>query len=101
VDLIHELGLGPDLDWIESRVAFLAKGKIYPFVGAMDLLRFSAVSFATRIRLGLAALWRRRQPDWKQYEGKKAKEWILKTVGREGYDAVWGPLLRAKFGPHA
>jgi len=101
VDLIHELGLGHDLDWIESRVAFLAKGKIYPFVGAMDLLRFSAVSFATRIRLGLAALWLRRQPDWKQYEGKKAKEWILKTVGREGYDAVWGPLLRAKFGPHA
>jgi protoporphyrinogen oxidase len=100
-DLIHQLGLGPDLEWIESKVAFLSGGKIYPFVGAVDLLKFSAVSFLTRIRLGLAALWLRGQHDWKQYEGKRAKEWIVRAVGREGYEAVWGPLLRAKFGRHA
>ena len=100
-ELIHELGLGDDLEWIESKVGFLADGKQYNFVGAMDLLRFTPVSLLTRMRLGLAALWLRRQPDWKRYEGKRASEWIRKYVGREGYDRVWGPLLRAKFGPHA
>ncbi len=100
-ELIHELGLGDDLEWIHSKVGFLSGGKIYPFVGAIDLLRFTPVSLITRIRLGLAALWLRRQHDWKQYEGKRAKDWILRAVGREGYEKVWGPLLRAKFGPHA
>lgn len=98
---IHDLGLGDDLEWIESKVGFLTDGRIYPFVGAVDLLRFKPVSFVTRLRLGLAALYLRRQSDWKRYEGKKAKEWIERYVGREGYQRVWGPLLRAKFGAHA
>jgi protoporphyrinogen oxidase len=101
IDLINELGLGHDLEWIESKVGFLTDAKIYPFVGAVDLLRFSPVSFVTRLRLGLAALWLRRRPEWQQYEGRRAKEWIVRAVGQEGYDRVWGPLLRAKFGPHA
>ena len=99
--LIDELGLGADLEWIESKVGFQTGGKTYPFIGAMDLLRFTPVSLLTRVRLGLAALWLRRQANWKQYEGMRAKDWILRVVGREGYEAVWGPLLRAKFGRHA
>ncbi len=98
VALIDELGLGPDLEWIPSRVGFFARGKHYPFVGAVDLLKFSDVSFPTRIRLGLAALYLRRYTNWRAYEGKRARDWILKWVGREGYDRVWGALLRAKFG---
>lgn len=99
--LIDELGLGPDLEWIDSKVGFFARGKLYPFVGAVDLLRFSDVSFPTRIRLGVAALWLRRYKDWHNYEGKRARDWILKWVGREGYERVWGALLRAKFGTKA
>ena len=99
--LIDELGLGPDLEWIDSKVGFFARGKHYPFVGAVDLLRFSDVSFITRIRLGVAALWLRRYKEWRNYEGKRARDWILKWVGREGYDRVWGALLRAKFGTKA
>ena len=32
VDLIHELGLGPKLRWIESKVGIFHGGKIYDFV---------------------------------------------------------------------
>jgi protoporphyrinogen oxidase len=99
--LIDELGLGPDLEWIDSKVGFFARGRHYPFVGAVDLLRFSDVSFPTRIRLGLAALWLRRYRNWRAYEGKRARDWIMKWVGREGYERVWGALLRAKFGTKA
>jgi protoporphyrinogen oxidase len=100
-ELIAELGLGADLDWIPSRVGFLSGGRVYPFVSALDLLRFSPVSLLTRVRLGLAALWLRRQSNWRRYEGRRAKDWIERWVGREGYARVWGPLLRAKFGAHA
>ena len=101
VEVIDELGLGDELDWLPSSVGLAAGGRLYPFSGPLDLLRFTRVSLWTRIRLGLAALWLRRQRDWRRYEGQRARDWIVRAVGRQGYDAVWGPLLRAKFGDHA
>ena len=101
VELIEELGLSDNLDWVPSKVGLATGGRIYPFVGAVDLLRFDRVSLLTRLRLGLAALWLRRQKDWHRYEGQRARDWIVRAVGQQGYDAVWGPLLRAKFGAHA
>lgn len=101
IALIEELGLGPDLEWIDSRGAMNAGGRNYPFVGPLDLLRFDRVSLLTRFRLGFAALWLRRNPNWRGYEGIRARDWITSRVGHEGYERVWGPLLRAKFGPYA
>ena len=101
IAMIEELGLGDDLQWIESNIALQIGERRYPFVSATDLLRFDAVSLLTRVRLGLAALWLRRVTDWPRYEGQRASEWITSRVGREGYERVWGPLLRAKFGDHA
>ncbi|RLT39890.1 MAG: FAD-dependent oxidoreductase [Chloroflexi bacterium] len=101
VELINELGLGDDLAWIDSNVGLHARGKNYSFVGPIDLLRFDRVSLITRVRLGLGALYLRRYRNWRNFEGKRAAEWIRRWVGREGYDAVWGPLLRAKFRAHA
>ncbi|MYE31701.1 MAG: FAD-dependent oxidoreductase, partial [Chloroflexi bacterium] len=99
--LIEELGLGDDLEWIESRVGMLVGDRVFRFTGALDLLRFTPVSLLTRMRLGLSALWLRRVADWERYEGMRAAEWITRAAGREGYERVWGPLLRAKFGRHA
>ena len=99
--LIEELGLGEDLEWRESKVGMLVGDRIFRFTGALDLLRFTPVSLLTRLRLGLSALWLRRVADWERYEGQRAAEWITRAAGREGYERVWGPLLRAKFGRHA
>ena len=100
-ELIEELGLGEDLEWVDSQVGMLVGERIFPFTGALDLLRFTPVSLLTRLRLGLTALWLRRVSDWRRYEGQRAEDWIVRRVGREGYARVWGPLLRAKFGRHA
>jgi len=101
VRMIEELGLGDDLAWIDSNVGLHGGGKNYPFVGALDLVKFSRVSLLSRVRLGLTALWLRRVKDYHQYEGVRAAQWIRAKVGQEGYDRVWGPLLRAKFSEHA
>lgn len=101
IRVIRELGLEDDLTWIDSNVGLHGGGKNYPFVGALDLLKFSRVSLLSRLRLGLTALWLRRIADYQRYEGTRAAEWIRAKVGREGYDRVWGPLLRAKFSEHA
>lgn len=101
VRYINELGLGDHLRWIESKVAFLSGGRIYPFVTPADLLRYRPAPLLGRVRLGLAALWLRRQHNWHKYEAVTARQWMERAVGKRAFAAVWGPLLRGKFADQA
>ncbi len=101
IDLIQRLGFDDDLTWRESKGGLFRDGRSWRFVTPADLLRFSAVPFIDRLRLGFWAVYLRRKKDWRQYESVRAKDWILAHVGRRGYEAVWGPLLRAKFADYA
>ena len=96
--LIEELGLGEKLHWRDSKVGFYHGGRLYDFVTPLDLLRFKPVPPIDRIRMGLAALYLRRQNDWHRYESITAAEWVQRYMGKGAYDAIWGPLLRGKFG---
>ena len=101
INLVQELGLGPRLHWLDSRVGFFHGGRIYPFVTPGDLLRFSPIGFTDRVRLGLLGMYLRRATDWRRWEGITAREWIIRHAGRRNFDVVWGPLLRGKFGASA
>ena len=96
--LMDELGIGDRLRWIESRVGWYYAGQIYDFVTPFDLLRFKPLHPLNRIRLGLMYLYLQRVNDWRRLEQITARDWILRTMGQEIYDRVWGPLLRGKFG---
>jgi protoporphyrinogen oxidase len=98
VKLIEELGLGDKMAWIESKVGFYHGGKLYDFITPADLLKFTPVPFFDRLRMGLMALHLRRQNDGTRYESISAETWIKRYMGKGAYDAVWGPLLRGKFG---
>ena len=100
VDLIHELGLGHKLAWIESKVGFFYGGRIWKFASPTDLLKFSALSLADRIRLGLVTLYLQKTKDGLKFEGITASEWLQKRVGRRAYEVVWEPMLRGKFGEY-
>lgn len=101
IALVHELGLGPHLGWLDSKVGFFHGGKVYNFVTPGDLLRFSPISLTDRVRLGLLGMYLRRAGDWRRWEGVTAREWIIRNAGRRNFDVVWGPLLRGKFGASA
>lgn len=99
---IEDLELINHLRWIEPKNAHFVKGKMYPFVTPLDLLRFTAIPLVSRVRLGLAALWLRRRKDGiARYEGVTARAWMEKAVGRKAFDAFWGALLRGKFADQA
>ena len=98
IDLVHEIGLGHQLRYVESRVGTLYDGVIYDFVTPMDLLRFKPLSLVNRIRLGLVTLLIRRKRDWQALEGFTAAEWLRRYAGRRCYEVFWGPMLRGKFG---
>jgi protoporphyrinogen oxidase len=99
---IEECGLGPKLRWIEPKNAHFVKGRMYPFVTPLDLVKFTAIPFTSRARLGLAALWLRRKKDGiERYEGVTARQWMEKAVGKKAFNAFWGPLLKGKFADQA
>ena len=98
IRLIDELGLSQKLVWLDSRVGFLHQGRIYDFVTPWHLIKFKPVSLIDRARLGLVALYLRRNKNWPHLEGNTAQEWIARYAGKRNYEIVWGPLLKNKFG---
>ena len=98
VELIEEIGLGQRMRWIDSKVGTFHDGKIYDFVTPLDLLKFTPLSFADRIRLGLITLYLQRRKSWRELEAVTAADWLRKYAGRRAYDAFWRPMLRGKFG---
>ncbi len=100
LSLIHEIGLGDQMRWVDSKVGLFHGNKIYNFVTPMDLLRFTAIPLLDRIRLGLVTLYLRRYKNWRNLEEHTASEWIRKYAGENVYNVVWGPLLRGKFGEY-
>ena len=70
-------------------------------VSPADLLQFRPFSFAAKVRFGVVTLFLQRYPRREAFERSVPRNWLRRYAGREVYDLVWGPLLRAKFGRHA
>jgi len=100
-NLIAELGLAQRMRWLESKVGFFHRRRIYDFVTPMDLLRFKPLSLFDRVRLGLLTLYLQGTNNWRALERITAVEWVQRYAGPRIYETVWGPLLRGKFGEHA
>ena len=97
IDLIEKLGLQDKLKWYKSSIGLYYNGKMYPFLGAIDLLKFKGLGFIDKFRLGLVYLWLRFDGAWKKYENITAAEWMEKWAGKKAYEVIWKPLLKGKF----
>ena len=97
-ELIHELGLGDKLAWLESKVGVYHSGRIWDFATPMDLLRFTPLTFFQRLRLGLLTFTLQKTRNWQKFDGVTAQEWLTRNLGRDIYQAIWEPMLRGKFG---
>ena len=97
-ELIHELGLGHKLAWLESKVGLYHSGRIWDFATPLDLLRFKPLSLPQRIRLGLWTFALQKTRNWQKFEGITAQDWLTRHLGQEIYRTIWEPMLRGKFG---
>jgi len=100
VDLIHEIGLGHRMAWLESKVGLYNSGRIWPFSTPMDLLRFTPLSLIQRLRVGFWTFVLQKTRDWRKFESITARDWIVGHMGQEAYQVIWEPLLRGKFGQY-
>jgi protoporphyrinogen oxidase len=100
--LYDELGMPDELEWITSSVAYFTDGRQWPFVTPLDLLRFKPLPPLSRVRLGAAVLAIQRGPgNPAPFEKVTARAWIERYMGKHAWRALWGPLLRGKFGERA
>ena len=98
--LVHELGLGDKLAWLESKVGLFHGGKIWDFSTPLDLLRFKPLSLTQRLRVGLWTFVLQQTKNWRKFERVTAKDWIIRHMGQRPYEVIWEPLLRGKFGEY-
>ena len=96
-ELVEELGLGGDVILLPSRTGMYFNGRMWKLSTPIDLLRFTALSFIDRIRLGLLVFQVRRIKDWKTIEHLSIREWLEPLCGKSVYKVVWEPLIDAKF----
>ncbi len=102
VSLYEELGMGDELEWRVSTMAFFVDGRQWAFNGALDLLRFRPLPLLSRVRMGLAVLLlQKRAHEAGPFESITARDWIESRMGRAPWRKIWGPLLRGKFGERA
>lgn len=100
-DLVREIGEEHNVVYRPTRTGMYYANTIFRLSTPTDLLRFDALSFPGRIRLGLLALRARSIKDWSAIEHMTAREWLVRLAGEEVFAKVWEPLLVGKFGPHA
>jgi protoporphyrinogen oxidase len=102
-DLITELGVGDRLDWLGSSVAVLrqeADGsrRVWPFTNPKDLLTFTPMPLAGRLRMGVASVLSPYVSNWRKLDDTPAVKWIGRTMGRAALETIWEPMLRVKWG---
>ena len=97
IEMTEELGIADSLQWHDSSVALYYDNVLYPFKGALDLIRFKPLSFINRIRAGLVVVYLQRTNNWHQFEKVTAYDWMLKAGGKQVTKVIWEPLLRGKF----
>ncbi len=100
LSFLDELGLRQELHWRQTRTAFFHHGRYYAFGTPLDLLRFSVIPWAQRIRFGLHVLRSRYREQWRWLDQIPAKPWLIEQIGEQAYYAIWHPLLKVKFGDY-
>jgi len=100
IELMDELGLGERLRWIDSNVGYFVNGRLWKFTSPVDLLRFSPLPLLDRVRLGLMTLRLQKRTEWHSLEQVTATDWLKQHAGRRGYEVIFEPMLRGKFGEY-
>ena len=99
--LIDEVGLMDQLYWKPTRMGFIIDGKRYSFNTAIDLLKFTPLSFIERIRFGVISLMLRFLGKGKDLDNLPIEEWFVGLYGENIWNKILKQLFLSKFGDHS
>jgi protoporphyrinogen oxidase len=95
--LCDEMGLADELSFNPVGVGFFINGKMYPFNGVGDFLRFPPLSPLARARLGWFVTQCQLRSDYAPLEDTPLVTWLTRHCGREVVEKIWKPLLNSRF----
>ena len=99
LDLLAELGLGEEMAWERSRTGFYADGKLIAAEQRMDYLRLPALGPVGQARLAFTLMMAARIRDGRAARaGPGRATGSSRWSGRDAFERLWLPLLRAKLG---
>lgn len=97
LELCNTVGLTDDLKFKETKMGFYFDGKINSMNNIVEFFRFPPLNWIDRFRLGLTVLNAQIIRDWKNLEKISVEEWLTTWSGKNTYENIWRPLLKAKF----
>jgi protoporphyrinogen oxidase len=97
-DLLSELHLADQMQWVETRTGFYMDGKLYSMSNSLEFLKFPPLSLIDKFRLGATIFYAARVKNWKRLEKISVTDWLTKLSGKNVFEKMWKPLLRAKLG---
>jgi protoporphyrinogen oxidase len=97
IGMCEEHGIGDQVKFAKVGAGFYADGAMHDFNGVADLLRFSPLSPAARLRLGwfVAQCQFRGSPE--KLDGVPLLDWLNRHCGKRAVERIWKPLLATRF----
>ena len=83
------------------KTSVFVDGKIYQFDSPKEVLLFPKISILDRLRMGIVVGFLKFDPFWKPLEKINATKFLPKVLGKKGYELIWEPQFKNKFGPYA
>ncbi|MGA2091653.1 MAG: FAD-dependent oxidoreductase, partial [Endomicrobiales bacterium] len=100
IGLLRELDLAEELQWKETWLGLLRNGTLHNFTGVFDMLRCPCVPLIDRYRFLLSMLRLHSIKKWNKLDTISARDWIIRTAGKNVYVNIWQHLFETKFEGH-
>lgn len=97
-NILKDIGLDNEINWVETKTGFYTDGKLYSMSDTIEFLKFPALNLIDKFRLGLTIIVASRIKDWKRLEKIPVTTWLKRWSGKNTFNKIWLPLLRAKLG---
>ena len=97
MQLSTELGLNDQLRFNQTRTGVYYRGRIFSMNNIMEFMRFPPLGWIDRVRLGITVLAAQLIRDWHSLENESVERWLIRLGGRNTYENIWRPMLKAKF----
>jgi len=96
--ILKEIGLENEINWVETKTGFYSDGKLYSMSNLIEYFKFPPINLIDKFRLGLTIFVASRIKDWKAMENMLVEDWLKKWSGKNVFEKIWLPLLKAKLG---
>ena len=97
-NILKEIGLEDQVNWVETKTGFYMNGSLHSMSNTIEFLKFPALNLIDKFRLGLTIIVASKIKNWKRLEKIPVTDWLKRWSGKNTFNKIWLPLLRAKLG---